>query len=67
MSAPFSPIMTIAALVLPETTVGMIAPSTTRRRSRPWTRSRSSTTAVTSEPIRQVEVVWNTVVPFARA
>jgi hypothetical protein len=35
MSAPFSPIITMAALVLPETTVGMIEPSTTRRRSIP--------------------------------
>ena len=30
MAAPFSPIMTAAALVLPETTVGMIDASTTR-------------------------------------
>ena len=32
ISAPFSPIMTAAALVLPETTVGMIDASITRRR-----------------------------------
>src|SRR6476661_38906 len=61
MSEAFSPIITQAALVLPETTVGMIEASATRRPWNPWTRSRSSTTAVTSEPIRQVEVGWNTV------
>src|SRR3974390_2984011 len=53
-SAPFSPIITAAALVLPETRVGMIDASTTRRRSKPRTRRRSSTTAVASEPMRQV-------------
>src|SRR5712691_3297892 len=67
ISAPFSAIMTTAALVLPDTTAGMIEPSTTRRRSMPRTLSRSSTTAVTSLPIRQVLVGWNTVVPLSRA
>jgi len=44
-SAPFSPIITAAALVLPDTTVGMIEASITRRRSKARTRKRSSTTA----------------------
>src|ERR1019366_5254101 len=56
MSAPFSPIITMAALVLPDTTVGMIEPSITRRRSMPCTRNRSSTTAAGSVPMRQVLV-----------
>src|SRR6185369_14276518 len=67
MSEAFSPIITQAALVLPDTTVGMIEASATRNPWKPRTRSRSSTTAVTSEPMRQVEVGWNTVVPFCRA
>src|SRR5262249_11657102 len=58
MSAPFSPIITAAALVLPDTTVGMIEASITRSRSKPRTRRRSSTTAAGSEPMRQVEVGW---------
>src|ERR1700733_1545256 len=56
MSAPFSPIIRAAALALPETTVGMIEASMTRRCSKPRTRRRSSTTAFGSEPMRQVEV-----------
>src|SRR3954471_16077816 len=67
MSEAFSPIITQAALVLPDTTVGMMDASATRRPWKPRTRRRSSTTAVTSEPMRQVEVGWNTVVPFWRA
>ena len=58
MSAPFSPIITAAALVLPDTTVGMIEASITRSRSKSRTRRRSSTTAAGSEPMRQVEVGW---------
>src|SRR3954471_16358652 len=67
MSDAFSPIITQAALVLPDTTVGMIDASATRKPTKPRTRKRSSTTAVTSEPMRQVDVGWNTVVPFWRA
>jgi hypothetical protein len=39
ISAHFSPIMMHVALVLPETTVGMIEASATRKASRPCTRS----------------------------
>jgi len=57
-SAAFSPIMMEGALVLPEVRVGMIEASATRRPSMPWTRSRSSTTAIGSEPILQVPTGW---------
>ncbi len=58
ISAPFSPIMMVAALVLPETTVGITEASTTRSRSTPRTRNCGSTTAIGCLPIVQVLVGW---------
>ena len=44
--SPVSAMAIVGALVLPLTIAGMIEASTTRRPSRPWTRSSSSTTAM---------------------
>mgnify|MGYP006938793651 CR=1 FL=1 len=56
MSDAFSAIMMTGAFVLPDTMLGMIDASTTLRLETPYTRSRGSTTDVTSsiEPILQV-------------
>ena len=48
MSAAFSPIMIVGALVLPPTSVGMTEASTTRNPSMPYTFSFGSTTAIGS-------------------
>ena len=53
-SAAFSPIIMQAALVLPDTNVGMIEASATRSPAMPWTRNCGSTTASASRPMRQV-------------
>src|SRR5262249_55115494 len=44
MAAPFSAIIMVGALVLPEVMAGITDASTTRKRSTPATRKRSSTT-----------------------
>ncbi len=54
MSAAFSPIITDAGGVLPDTSVGMIEHSTTRSPVKPSTFRRASTTAIASPPILQV-------------
>lgn len=60
ISAPFSPIIIVGALVLPLTIVGIIDASITLKPDMPYTRNRGSTTAFGSDagPILQVDVGW---------
>src|SRR5689334_172000 len=59
--------MMVAALVLPEVTVGKIEASQTRKPSMSKTRLRLSTTeSAALPPILQVEVGWKTVLQRAR-
>jgi hypothetical protein len=66
-SAPRSPTMMVAALVLADTTLGITEASMTRKPCTPRTFRSGSTTARSSVPIRQVLVGWNTVPPCPRA
>src|SRR6218665_2283654 len=52
-SPAFSAIITMGALVLPETSVGIAEPSITRRPAMPCTRRRASTTASGGMPMPQ--------------
>ena len=69
IAAPFSAIIMVGALVLPDVIVGITEASTTRRRSSPMKRSRSSTTAIGSlaRPILAVPTGWKIVVPMSPA
>ncbi len=69
MAAPFSAIIMVGALVLPDVIVGITEASITRSRSMPITRSRSSTTVIGSllSPIFAVPTGWKIVVPMSPA
>ena len=53
IDAAFSAIINVGALVLPEMMLGIIEASATRSPSNPRTRSRGSTTDISSMPILQ--------------
>jgi hypothetical protein len=61
--------MMVGELVLPDVMVGITEASTTRNRSMPNTRKRSSTTAIGSlgSPIFAVPTGWKIVVPMSPA
>ena len=69
MAAPFSAIIMVGALVLPDVIVGITEASMTRNPSSPATRSRSSTTISGSlgSPILAVPIGWKMVVPMSPA
>src|SRR6476646_10293411 len=67
IAAPFSAFMMVGALVLVEVTAGITEASMTRKPSSPCTRRSLSTTAIGSLPMRQLQLAWYTVEPFALA
>src|SRR6202020_1554603 len=69
ISAAFSAIIIVGEPVLPEVMRGITDASTTRNPPRPWTLSRSSTTANRScaNPIFAVPMGWKIVVPTSPA
>jgi hypothetical protein len=58
MSAPFSAIMMVGALVLVDVTAGITEASMTRSRSSPRTRNSLSATHIVPDPIMQVQLAW---------
>lgn len=66
-SAALSAIMRVGEFVLPETMLGIIEASTTRKLGTPCNLNRLSTTESESFPILQVPHGWNMVVPISPA